>query len=72
MGSPLQTLSSVLTCVPSSIVWIVKSISGTGFFCCIARIALSTWRMRCSSWVTGGWAGGPSVSILAGEKGDMR
>ena len=30
--TPLHTLSIVLTCVPSSMVWRVKSISGTGFF----------------------------------------
>ena len=32
IDAPLHTLSSVLICVPSSIVWIVKSISGTGIF----------------------------------------
>jgi hypothetical protein len=32
----------VLTWVPSSMVWMVKSISGRGFFCWIARMALST------------------------------
>ena len=34
---PLQTLSCVLTCVPSSMVWSVKSISGTGFLSMTAR-----------------------------------
>lgn len=39
---PLHTRSMVLTCVPSSMVWIVKSISGRGFFSWMARMALST------------------------------
>lgn len=50
--APLHTLSMVLTWVPSSIVWMVKSISGTGFFSWMARMALSTCWVRRTS--TGG------------------
>lgn len=39
IGVPLMTRSSVLTCVPSSMVCRVKSISGTGFFWLTARTA---------------------------------
>ena len=38
---PLQTRSCVVTCVPSSMVCKVKSISGTGFFSRIALIVLA-------------------------------
>ena len=38
---PLHTRSCVLTCWPSSIVCSVKSISGTGFLCSMARWATS-------------------------------
>lgn len=49
---PLQTRSCVLTCVPSSMVCRVKSISGTCFLFCTARIALSRyafWSTPCPS-----------------------
>lgn len=61
---PLQTLSMVLTWLPSSIWWMEKSISGRGFFCCMARIALSTWALR-GSWEPGRPA--PSASMVGGE-----
>jgi len=47
VDSPLQTLSCVFTWEPSSISWIVKSISGTCFFSRTARMALS----RYTSWL---------------------
>ena len=48
---PLQTRSCVLTWVPSSMVCRVKSISGTGFFCWTARMALSMY----DCWSTSCW-----------------
>jgi hypothetical protein len=41
VDQPLQTRSSVLTWVPSSMVCKVKSVSGGGFLFLTARIALS-------------------------------
>lgn len=60
---PLQTRSSVLTWVPSSMTWMEKSISGRGFFSRIARMALSTcWSLYDSV--------PPSVSMAGGgERG---
>lgn len=49
---PLQTRSRVLTCVPSSMVCRVKSISGRGFFSFTARMAVS----RYLDWSKGCWA----------------
>lgn len=61
---PLQTLSMVFTSVPSSMRWMEKSISGKGCFCCIARMALSTWMLRMSCEPG---APAPSDSMMGGE-----
>lgn len=62
---PLQTRSMVLTCVPSSMVWMLKSISGRGFFSFIARMALSTCKMRWWSAVVGEKGAWPSPVSMA-------
>lgn len=66
----MQTLSAVFTWVPSSIVWIEKSISGRGFFVCKARMALSIWTLRTSGCCESG-APAPSVSIWWAARGRM-
>lgn len=50
LSVPLHTLSCVLTCEPSSIVCKVKSISGTGFFSCTARMVLSSCLVLFAPW----------------------
>lgn len=51
MHLPLHTLSSVLTCDPSSMVWRLKSISGTGRLLVTARMALSMYWSWSTPWL---------------------
>ena len=60
--APLQTLSMVLTWLPSSMVCKVKSISGAGFFSLKARRALSIWAWP--AFAPGAAAPVPSCSLI--------
>jgi hypothetical protein len=65
---PLQTLSIVLTWLPSSIVCKVKSISGIGFFCWRALKALSTWTRFSILGGRGLLCTSPSMMAIRGTK----